>query len=127
MANWYGKWKNVISAHLSMEKPLQWNEINTRSKYQNLLDEIGLNKKDWWWSKENWLNDIEFNQKVQNALKEKWYDGIIVKRKKPEWISDYSSLYWTRHYWNEYLVFDSKNIKTESQIRKIYEQANKKK
>ena len=44
-------------------------------------------------------------------LKSEWYDGII---------NDYGN-------WKEYIVFNTSQIKTESQLKQIYEQANKKK
>jgi hypothetical protein len=109
LADRYSKGWNTVRAKVEMKKPLNWADINTRKKYDDLLNELWLDKKDWQRNKENWLARIESNKKAQEALKQSGYDWVILKRKKPEWISVY---------WNEYMVFDAKNIKTTSQLRK---------
>lgn len=57
-------------------------------------------------------------------VREKWWDlsADFIKKLKSEWydgiINDYGN-------WKEYIVFNTSQIKTESQLKQIYEQANK--
>lgn len=91
-------WKNTKIVSIKMNKPFYAKWL---LKWKSFLTEIYDNFpeiKRW-----ELINTSEF-------LKSKWYDWVIFKSKAS---------------WNEFMVFDKNQIKTEAQLKKIWEQAKK--
>ena len=111
-AEWYAKWDNwnIINSYISTDNLFDMKTLKNQEQAAKLFN---MNENDFYRAKD-W-KIIPKNFKVANIfgekLKDLWYDGA----------------YFDRYAWSiETVKFDPKNIKTESQLRKIREEANNK-
>lgn len=87
----------IINSYINIKKPLIVKD------YEELFKKLNATNKTT-------------SDELTNIAKKKWYDSFLIKHKSNDW-----------RIANEYVIFDTKNIKTESQLKQIYEQAKKSK
>jgi hypothetical protein len=114
-AEFYSKNKNTIKVFLDKN-------INIKS-FDSQSDFIQQRKNSWFNSSDNsvkWINDDI--AKYSKYLLEKWYDWIMI----PVNNNYRMRAWWNAEFGRNLTIFNPEKVKTESQLRKIYEQANKK-
>ena len=94
-----------------VEKYLEPNKNRYPEKWLIIDIEKSLNNKEPFWIIYEYLTSVIDEKELSKILNSKWIDWIISKD------------YWM--WWNVYTLFDANKIKTESQLKQIYEQANK--
>ena len=107
---------NVYSTYLNIKNPLDFNQKITRDLAEELYNYRKIEPQYWWWVldyypwakwKEEFINQV-MNSHPQNIkflldmdkVEKAWYDWYIAK------------MYWWDTPWNEYVVWDSNQIKS---------------
>ena len=92
-----------------VEKYLEPNKNRYPEKWLIIDIEKSLNNKEPFWIIYEYLTSVIDEKELSKILNSKWIDWIISKD------------YWM--WWNVYTLFDANKIKTESQLKQIYEQS----
>lgn len=95
-----------------VEKYLEPNKNRYPEKWLIIDIEKSLNNKEDFWIIYEYLTSVIDEKELSKILNSQWFDWIVSKD------------YWM--WWNVYTLFDANKIRTESQLKQIYEQANKK-
>lgn len=107
---------NLYSTYLNIKNPLDFNQKITKEFAEELYNYRKITPQYWWWLldyypwaewKEKFINQVmnSHPQSIKflldmNKVEEAWYDWYIAK------------MYWWDTPWNEYVVWDSNQIKS---------------